>query len=92
MKQIYDFDTHEPPRVNESMLREKLERRELRRQILLLYIASLLSCVCFAVFAFFIVRDSLVVSALSILACTVTLIGIGVISVVFHRWGMKDQR
>ena len=91
MKQIYDFTQHQPPRVNEAMLQEQLRRRELQRQTLLLRVAALLSCICYAVFAFFIVRDSVIVSALSILMCTVTLIGSGVISVVFHCRGMKDE-
>jgi len=91
MKQIYDFTQHEPPRINEDMLREQLRRRELKRQTVLLYIASLMCCVCYAAFAFFIIRDSKAAAVLSILLCTVTLIGSGVISVVFLRHGMRDQ-
>lgn len=91
MKQIYDFDAHQPPRINEAMLQEQLRCRELQRQTLLLRIAALLSCVCYAVFAFFIIRDSVIVAVVSILMCTLTLIGSGVISVVFHRCGMRDQ-
>lgn len=91
MKQIYDFEQHEPPRINEAMLQEQLRRRELQKQTLLLRIAALLSCICYAVFAFFIIRDSVVASVVSILMCTFTLIGNGVISLVFHRCGMKDQ-
>jgi len=91
MKQIYDFTQHEPPRVNEAMLQEQLKHRELQRQTLLLRIAALLSCVCYAVFAFFIIRDSVIAAVVSILMCTVTLIGTGVISVVFHRYGMRNQ-
>lgn len=91
MKQIYDFTQHEPPRVNEAILREQLRRRELQRQTLLLRIAALLSCVCYAVFAFFIIRDSVIAAVVSILMCTITLIGTGVISLVFHRYGMRNQ-
>ena len=91
MKQIYDFDGHEPPRVNEAMLQEQLRRRELQKQTLLLRIAALLSCICYAVFAFFIIRDSVIAAVISILMCTITLIGNGVVSVVFHRCGMRDQ-
>ena len=91
MKQIYDFNGHEPPRINEAMLQEQLRRRELKRQTLLLRIAALLSCVCYAVFAFFIINDSVIAAAASIILCTVTLIGTGVLSVVFLRCGMKDQ-
>ncbi len=91
MKQIYDFTQYEPPRASEAQLTEQLARRELKRQTILLYIASLVSCVCYAVFAFFIIHDSVIAAAVSIMLCTVTLLGSGVISVVFLRHGMRDQ-
>lgn len=91
MKQIYDFNQHEAPRLNETMLQEQLRLRELKKQTTLLRIAALLSCVCYAVFAFFIIRDSVAAAVASILMCTFTLIGTGIISVVFHRYGMRDQ-
>ena len=36
MKQIYDFDRYPPPVLNENMLRDKLEKRSKKRQIILL--------------------------------------------------------
>lgn len=42
MKQIYDFEQQNPPVLNEAMLRNELERRKLRRQTALLFVAGLL--------------------------------------------------
>ena len=92
MKQIYNFEKSVPPRLTEADIRNELERRTLRRQILLLRIASLLCCLCIALFAFFIFRDSVVVAAISLIMFTLTLIGNGMISLVFHKYGMCDHK
>ena len=42
MRQIYDFEQYVPPVLNEAMLRHELERRQLRRQIILLALAVVL--------------------------------------------------
>ncbi len=91
MKQIYNFEAVSPPRVTEESLRERKERQILRRQIMILRIASLLCCVCMALFAFFIFRDSVVIAAASIIMLTLTLLGNGVISLFFYRHGMCDH-
>lgn len=92
MKQIYSFDAFTPPRIIEAGLQEELKRRTLKRQILALRIASLLSCLCMAIFAFFIMRDSMIVAAASIVMMTLTLIGSGMIQLVFHKFGMSDHQ
>ena len=43
MRQIYDFEQYVPPELNEAMLQHQLERRQLRRQIILLALAVVLS-------------------------------------------------
>ena len=43
MRQIYDFEQYVPPVLNEAMLQHELERRQLRRQIILLALAVVLS-------------------------------------------------
>lgn len=43
MRQIYDFEQYVPPVLNEAMLRHELERRQLRKQIILLALAVVLS-------------------------------------------------
>lgn len=91
MNQPYNFDKKEPPRITEKMLREELKLRTLRRQMLLLRLAGLLSCLCLAVFAFFIMRDSLAASIISVALLAYTLIGGGIITIAFHKKGMRCQ-
>lgn len=43
MRQIYDFEQYNPPVLNENMLRRELEKRQLRRQLILLAVAAVLS-------------------------------------------------
>lgn len=43
MRQIYDFEQYVPPVLNEAMLQHELERRQLKRQIILLALAVILS-------------------------------------------------
>lgn len=42
MKQIYNFEQHDPPVLNENMLRAEQERRRLRWQTALLFVAGFL--------------------------------------------------
>ena len=42
MKQIYNFETKQPPVLNESMLRAELEKRRLRRQTTIATVAGIL--------------------------------------------------
>lgn len=42
MKQIYNFEQHTPPVLNENMLRAELERRKLRWQTALVAVAGIL--------------------------------------------------
>ncbi len=43
MRQIYDFEQYNPPVLNENMLRRELEKRQLRRQLILLAVAAVMS-------------------------------------------------
>lgn len=91
MNQPYNFEKKEPPRITEKMLREEIKRRALQKQMRLLRIACLLSCLCLALFAFFIMRDSVTVSIVSIALLAYTLIGNGLITIAFHKKGMRCQ-
>lgn len=42
MKQIYNFEQHTPPILNESMLQAELEKRILRQQVSLLALIGIL--------------------------------------------------
>ncbi len=46
MRQIYNFEQKEPPRLREKQLRRELERRTLQRQTLCLALGSLLILCC----------------------------------------------
>ena len=47
MKQIYNFEATEPPVLNESMLRNELAKRQLRRQTTIAAIAGILTQIIF---------------------------------------------
>ena len=42
MKQLYDLEQYEPPRLTKRMLREEAKRRELQKQAAMTALASLL--------------------------------------------------
>lgn len=52
MKQIYNFEQHNPPVLNENMLRAELERRRLRWQTALLALAGVLLQVVVILFGY----------------------------------------
>ena len=49
MNQIYNFEQHKPPVLNENMLRAELERRRLRWQTALVAVAGTLLLIGFLV-------------------------------------------
>ena len=52
MKQIYNFEQHTPPVLNENMLRMEIERRKLHWQTALLFIAGLLLQIVVVLFGY----------------------------------------
>ncbi|MGN0468106.1 MAG: hypothetical protein ACI4GY_05230 [Acutalibacteraceae bacterium] len=82
-RQPFDFEKEQPPVVTQKMLQEQLKRRTLKRQILILKIASILIAVCFALFSFFIVSDSRIAACISIVLLFVYLSGSFLLSVLF---------
>ncbi len=46
MNQIYNFESQQPPILNESMLQEEIKKRQLRRQTTLAAIAGVLTQIC----------------------------------------------
>lgn len=83
MRQIYDFEQYVPPVLNEAMLRHELERRQLRRQIILLALAVVLSQAATVLFGV-LVRELLpVVSTFCFGYTAVSTAGSVVIAVVY---------
>ena len=88
MTQIYNFEDKMPPALNENMLRQEMKRRETKRQILILRIASVLVCLCMVLFAFIILPYSKHIAIACIIFTTFSIIGNGVITLLFYRRGM----
>ena len=87
MPMIYNFEEKQPPELNEKMLRERLKHRDLCRQTLILRIAAVLVSLCYILFAFCIAPESMALAVVSILVAYVTIVGKGVISIVFYKKG-----
>ena len=57
MKQIYNFEQHKPPVLNENMLRAELERRRLRWQTALVAAAGILLLIVTALLGYLGLED-----------------------------------
>ena len=56
MKQIYNFEQHKPPVLNENMLRAELERRRLRWQTALVAVAAILLLIVTALIGYLVLE------------------------------------
>ena len=89
MKQIYDFERHDPPALNENMLRAEAERRKRHWQTALLAAAGLLLQVGIALLGYSAIDWYPWLSALCFAHVVVSTTGCGVIAVVYSRTGGK---
>lgn len=87
MKQIYNFEQHKPPVLNENMLRAELERRKLRWQTALLALAGILLQVVIALFGYSAIDWYPWVSAICFGYVIISTTGCGVIAVTYSRKG-----
>lgn len=89
MRQIYHFERHDPPALNENMLRAELERRKLRRQTALLAVAGLLLQAAVALLGYSALDWYPWLSALCFAHVVVSTTGCGVVAVAYSRTGGK---
>ena len=89
MRQIYDFERHDPPALNENMLRAEAERRKRQRQAALLAVAGLLLQAAIALFGYSAIDWYPWLSALCFGHVIVGATGCGVIAVAYSRTGGK---
>ena len=89
MRQIYDFERHDPPVLNENMLRAEAERRKRQRQTALLAAAGLLLQAAVALLGYSAVDWYPWLSALCFGHVVVGTTGCGVVAVVYSRKGGK---
>ena len=87
MNQIYNFEQHKPPILNENMLRAELERRRLRWQTALLALAGILLQVVIALFGYSAIDWYPWVSAICFGYVIISTTGCGVIAVTYSRKG-----
>ena len=89
MNQIYNFEQHKPPVLNENMLRAELERRRLRWQTALLALAGILLQVVIALFGYSAIDWYPWVSAICFGYVIISTTGCGVIAVTYsHKGGI----
>lgn len=89
MRQIYDFERHDPPALNENMLRAEAERRKRNRQTALLAVAGLLLQAAVALLGYSALDWYPWLSALCFAHAIVSATGCGVVAVVYSRTGGK---
>lgn len=87
MKQIYNFEQHTPPVLNENMLRMEIERRKLHWQTALLFIAGLLLQIVVVLFGYSALDWYPWISIICFGYVIVSTTGGGVIAVTYTRKG-----
>lgn len=87
MKQIYNFEQHRPPVLNENMLRAELERRRLRWQTALIAVAAILVQMIIMFVGISAIDFYPLLAAASIGYVIISTTGCGVLAVVCTRKG-----
>lgn len=87
MRQSYDFERFDPPVLNEKMLRRELERREQRRQTILLAAAGALLEALFVLLGLLCWDAAPVLSAGCVCFAVVSAAGSGAITIVYTQKG-----
>lgn len=87
MKQIYNFDSSNPPILNENILRMKLEKRKLRQQTILLGVASILLQIVLLVYGFMTLETYPTILLICLCYVIVSAVGSGAIAVIFAQKG-----
>ena len=87
MKQIYNFEQHTPPVLNENMLREELERRRLRWQTALVAVAGILIQFLLILLGLFSLNEYPILTALCFLYVVLSTTGGSVLAIICTRKG-----
>lgn len=87
MNQIYNFEQHKPPVLNENMLRAELERRRLRWQTALIAVASILIQVFLILLGLVTKNEYPIITVLCLIYAVFSATGGSVLAVVYNRKG-----
>lgn len=87
MKQIYNFEQHNPPALNETMLRAEIERRKLHWQTALSAVAGLLFQAVIVLFGYSAIDWYPWISTACFIYSIVSSTGCGIVAVTYTRKG-----
>lgn len=87
MKQIYNFEQHKPPVLNENMLRVELERRKLRWQTALIAVAGILLLIVTALLGYLVLEDYPWITVLCLAYILFSATGGSVLAIVVTKKG-----
>ena len=87
MNQIYNFEQHKPPVLNENMLRAELERRRLRWQTALIAVAGILIQVLLILVGFVTKNEYPIITVICLIYVVISITGSSVLAIVYTRKG-----
>lgn len=87
MNQIYNFEQHKPPVLNENMLRAELERRRLRWQTALIAVAGILFQVLLILVGFVTKNEYPIITVVCLIYVVISITGSSVLAIVYTRKG-----
>lgn len=87
MNQIYNFEQHKPPVLNENMLRAELERRRLRWQTALIAVAGILIQVLLILVGFVTKNEYPMITVVCLIYVVISITGSSVLAIVYTRKG-----
>ena len=87
MKQIYNFEQHIPPVLNENMLRAEVERRKVKAQTMMLAVAALLMQVAVLILSAIVMKMYPWLTVLCLAYVVISTSGAGVVAAVYTKKG-----
>lgn len=87
MKQIYDFEQHTPPFLTEASLREELSKREKKKQVTMLAIASLLFQIALLFVGYLAYKSYPIITAICIAYVVISIAGSFAVTVIHTQKG-----
>ena len=87
MNQIYNFEQHKPPVLNENMLRAELERRRLRWQTALIAVAGILIQVLLILVGFVTKNEYPIITVVCLIYVVISITGSSVLAIVYTQKG-----
>ena len=87
MRQIYDFEQYNPPALNERIIREKIEKKKLRLQTVLIAFAGILIQIIIAIFGFEAMEEYPIITVFCCLYVLLSTTGGSILAVVYTQKG-----